>query len=250
MSDGWSWATWAIGLVLAVGTTWWFAKRERERKILDYSITTNALLTEPGLNHFEDLEVLYHGRRMLWPRILTVEIQNAGNRAVTRSDYETPIRIECVDAEAVAARLVGCANDVDREGFELRTEASSVLVGPPLLNPGEWFTVTAVFEARSGAVNVNTRFANESRRMRAGAPARFYTERRLIRAAGRAGGSVLLATGGIVSAIIISEVGEEAALAVGAVFGAVAILSMLYFFARTLPLGKGRGFEEDPPQEE
>jgi hypothetical protein len=132
-------ATILFGLLsLAVACSIYFMNREF--KSLGVTILTNTVLAKVEPSVASDITLLYKGKPADSLSLVTVKIENTGNRTIWRTDYDRPIRLvfpattEIVDASVVEASPL----HID---VSITKEQNIAIIDPVMLNQGDRFII-------------------------------------------------------------------------------------------------------------
>jgi hypothetical protein len=157
----------AVFGVLALAVALWIAFWQNKPKRLDYEIRNNVpILSSHASSLGGRLSILFEGKGVTEPRLVTVRIKNTGKLAVTADEYVDPIRVDYernppFDGFVAQESTPGILTDV----FDGALPKRPAMV-PELLNPGDWFDVQLLSDGEPGTISVSSRFKNQSRKMR------------------------------------------------------------------------------------
>jgi hypothetical protein len=163
----------AFGLVFFVLgglANWFFARRERQSKTLDWDlITDEPIIADAASKIRSGLTVHWNGRAVDKPRTVSLRIINTGKKEVVAADYTKPVTIAIPGAEIHDA-VVTAVSDPDLH--ELRSIRSStngqedlpVELKPALLNEADWIELQLIVSGYEGTPDVSARFAGQSRK--------------------------------------------------------------------------------------
>lgn len=169
--QNWQWSVGAgigvLGILMGIAIALW----QRRPKLLDYRVVSNIPVVASRTGGLKDkLEVRYGGHQLSDPHIATIRITNTGKAAVRVEDYESPISINYDNetSRQLDGFVVAVSNPEVRPKIKVAIDEALgyIAVRPGLLNPREWFSVQIVSEGHSGNIEVETRFADQSRPMR------------------------------------------------------------------------------------
>jgi len=121
---------------------------QRARKRLDHAIMSDsAILAAVGA--VEGIEVTWRGDQVLkFPRLVTLRLQNTGNRVIRLDDFDGPVVIELTHGVIVAADVIDKRESVRHPGaLEIvPAEYRTVSVHPTLLNEGDWIEIQLLID--------------------------------------------------------------------------------------------------------
>ena len=152
-----------LGVVAALWIAFWQSKPKR----LDYEIRNNVPILSSHASALRGrMSVLFEGKHVDEPRLVTVRIKNTGKQAVTVDDYVDMIRVKFeknppFDGFIADESIPGICTDVFDDLI-----AKVPAMRPPLLNPGDWFDVQLISDGPPGEIEVTSRFKEQSRPMR------------------------------------------------------------------------------------
>jgi hypothetical protein len=132
-------ATVAFG-VLAVWVAWRVAYPKRR---LYYSILADTSLLREG--SVSGIEVLYNGRPVAKPRVMTVVLRNTGRHDITRDAFDgTPLRFD------VSEHIVQCisvrTNPINQPRPKATTDGSALVIEPVKISKGETISVDLLID--------------------------------------------------------------------------------------------------------
>lgn len=178
------------GLILAVigiGLAVLFYFRPRSKHTLDYEVVASLALLAPRASAYSSsIAVMWGNEQLSDPHALTVRIRNTGMSAVRAGDYEKPIVIKVGSAQIYEVFISGASEPAPYTTDDVNTEGEEAGKGvipmrPKLLNPGDWFEVTAIVDGEPKPM-ATARFAGQSREMRDLREYGFYRRRSMMMA--------------------------------------------------------------------
>ena len=150
-----------IGVILAVVAilaTFIIYYLQKERKRLSYQILNeNRILT-----FSEELEgrlqVLFEGNPTNDISLLVIKITNTGNKAITATDYETPIKFHTGNDSKILSAAITSVNPSNLN-ISLVVDEIDFLIQPILLNPKDSIEIKCLVSDYSDSLKVEARIA-------------------------------------------------------------------------------------------
>lgn len=157
-----------IGSVLSL----FFYLRQRQPKTLDYEVVSSLHLLNGKAAHnwMQRLHVRFDNVDVSSPVLVTVRIVNTGKRAVVRDDFVDPIRLGFGGRPFLDVQVTDASSDDLRDqAITMQGIAAHIQVcfSPQLMNAGDWFEVVVLLDGVPDAPTVSSRFADQTRPMRA-----------------------------------------------------------------------------------
>jgi hypothetical protein len=160
-----SWVTWA----LAAGgplVSYLIYRRQRGRKQLEFVVLRSGTILPGGIG--TRLSVSYNEIPVPEPAIITIRLVNTGDKAITLSDFHTPLAVVLREAAVVAAS-VAATRPVDLEP-QLDESGGKVSISPLLLNPADLIELELLTSRAPSSVTVEGRIADVTVKRRASLP--------------------------------------------------------------------------------
>lgn len=143
LKDIWAFILATVGLIASVVTVVSFTKPKR--KNITFKLLSNAPILSVSDTYRQKLSVVFKGIDVKHIYRFTFVIRNAGNLAITKDEFETPLRIvfsngiKILDINSVAR----FPKDID---INYKTEDSSIIIKPFMLNPEEYIVFDTVLD--------------------------------------------------------------------------------------------------------
>ncbi|GAA2608939.1 hypothetical protein ACWCO0_30335 [Streptomyces tubercidicus] len=143
-----------LGLVLA-----FLSHRRHQRTRIGYRLVADSHLVQ-NMDGIENLGIHYDGRVLSRPRLMVLEIINAGNVAVRREDYQDDLKATFPGGvEIVWSSVHGTPSSVTAD---VRVAADTVELGRPLLNAQDVLTLQVLVNGDVTGVEITGRAAGFS----------------------------------------------------------------------------------------
>jgi hypothetical protein len=158
MADLGTWIGVGVG-VAALALAWLSYRSHRDRKRIEYVVTTKAGLLPGNVRHEVEVVHLDSGVSINKPWLTIVRIVNTGDRAITANDFETKLSINLVGVRRILSATVTATRPADLEP-ELGFNGASIDIDPLLVNPGDAFQVQLLSDGEPSEVSITGRVAD------------------------------------------------------------------------------------------
>ena len=148
LRDGVWQAIGAFFTIAAIVVSFAIYRSQRQRRALTYLVKSAYPLLKSTEELRGRLSVQVDGVAVRNIDVMFLEVQNAGNQPVSRSDFDVPFAIEFEPPAYIISAVVD-AEEPDNLGVTLEVAEQKVTLQPILLNPGDTFTLKLLLSSDS-----------------------------------------------------------------------------------------------------
>ncbi|MCZ2857822.1 hypothetical protein [Blastococcus sp. VKM Ac-2987] len=152
--------TTAIGALLGFLISWSFFRASRKRKYLAWHLAFDEWLVAP--NAPEGLVVSYDGKNLTRPRMVSINILNAGNRGIDREHYTDDVVVHIADS-LIRSVTYNPLRMAPKTQFSFQEESDRLTIRPVRMNQGDAYNLRLLVDGGTrGDVNVSATLFEES----------------------------------------------------------------------------------------
>lgn len=129
---------------------------QRENKRLEYLVVNNQRVVPEELNAF--LKVSYKDKSVINATVITLRVLNAGNKEITKDDFETPLTIKFLGASHIVSALTTQTRPSSLSPA-LNLKDNEIIMKPLLINKGELIELQLLTSGRAHEVVIDGRIS-------------------------------------------------------------------------------------------
>ena len=148
-----------IAVVVAIIVPAYLYWVQRNDKALSYGIISQGPLVSVKDDLHGRLKILLDGKPIGSVNLIVFRMENTGNVAIRKSDYDTPISINFGPGSQVLSGQIIASKPLNL-GETLRVSSQGIALDPVLLNKGDGLVIKALVNSQAPSVTIDGRIAD------------------------------------------------------------------------------------------